>query len=123
MAIKVETTDGIGEVIVDRPPVNALDIASWFELADTITSTGMDSEIHVVILSARGRGFNAGIDIKEIQQHVGHQALIDVNRACHAAFKAIYECHVPVVAAVHGYCLGGGIGLVGNADLIVATTD
>ena len=39
------------------------------------------------------------------------------------AFKAIYECDVPVVAAVNGFCLGGGIGLVGNADVIVASDD
>ena len=42
---------------------------------------------------------------------------------CYAAFAAVYECEVPVIAAVHGYCLGGGIGLVGNADVIVATDD
>ena len=42
-------------------------------------------------------------------------ALIGANRGCFAAFAAVYECAVPVIAAVHGFCLGGGIGLVGNA--------
>src|SRR2546421_1235146 len=45
------------------------------------------------------------------------------NRGCLAAFAAVYECAVPVIAAVHGYCLGGGIGLVGNADIVIASDD
>jgi enoyl-CoA hydratase len=49
--------------------------------------------------------------------------LIGANRGCAAAFAAVYECAVPVIAAVQGFCLGGGIGLVGNADVIVASED
>jgi enoyl-CoA hydratase len=77
----------------------------------------------VVVLRAEGRGFNAGVDIKEMQSTEGFDALLGANRGCYAAFAAVYECPVPVVAAVHGFCLGGGIGLVGNADVIVAATD
>ncbi len=58
-----------------------------------------------------------------MQATEGFEALIGANRGCYAAFAAVYECAVPVIAAVHGYCLGGGIGLVGNADIIVASTD
>src|SRR3546814_2184729 len=75
------------------------------------------------ILRAEGRGFNAGVDIKEMQSTEGHDALIGANRGCYAAFAAVYDCAVPVVAAVNGFCLGGGIGLVGNADVIVAADD
>jgi enoyl-CoA hydratase len=77
----------------------------------------------VVVLRAEGRGFNAGVDIKEMQTTTGFDALIGANRGCYAAFKAVYECAVPVVAAVNGFCLGGGVGLVGNADTIVASDD
>ena len=69
------------------------------------------------------RGFNAGVDIKEMQATEGFDALIGANRGCYAAFAAVYECAVPVIAAVNGFCLGGGIGLVGNADIIVAADD
>ena len=69
------------------------------------------------MLRAEGRGFNAGVDIKEMQATEGFDALIGANRGCYAAFAAVYECAVPVIAAVNGYCLGGGIGLVGNADV------
>jgi len=117
--------EGVAEVVMDNPPVNALGVAGWFELADTITALGRDRDrdVRVVVLRAEGRGFNAGVDIKEMQNTEGYTALIGANRGCYAAFAAVYECEVPVIAAVNGYCLGGGIGLVGNADIIVAAND
>jgi enoyl-CoA hydratase len=115
--------DGIAEVVMDNPLVNALTVAGWFELADVIRGLGEDPRVRVVILRAEGKGFNAGVDIKEMQRTEGFQALVGANRGCYAAFAAVYECAVPVIAAVHGYCLGGGVGLAGNADIIVATTD
>ena len=117
--------EGIAEVVMENPPVNALDVAGWFELADTISALGRDRarDVRVVVLRAEGRGFNAGVDIKEMQATEGFDALIGANKGCYAAFAAVYECEVPVIAAVHGYCLGGGIGLVGNADVIVASDD
>ena len=114
---------GIAEVVHDNPPVNALDVAGWHDLADRLTQLGRDPAVRVVVLRSEGRGFNAGVDIKEMQRTEGFGALVGANRGCYAAFKAVYECEVPVIAAVHGYCLGGGIGLVGNADIIVASDD
>jgi enoyl-CoA hydratase len=58
-----------------------------------------------------------------MQQIEGFEGILGANRGCYAAFKAIYECPVPVIAAVNGFCLGGGVGLVGNADTIVASDD
>ena len=114
---------GIAEVVVDRPPVNALPVAGWYRLAEVLEQLGRDPAVRVVVLRAEGRGFNAGVDIKEIQADAGFTALIGANRGCFAAFAAVYDCAVPVVAAVHGFCLGGGIGLVGNADIVVAADD
>lgn len=121
--ITTMVASGVAEVVVDHPPVNALPVAGWFELADAVRSAGAEPEVRVVVLRAEGRGFNAGVDIKEIQADAGFTALIGVNRGCFAAFAAVYECAVPVIAAVQGFCLGGGIGLVGNADVIVASED
>ena len=104
---------GIAEVVIDHPPVNALDVAGWFQLATAVTDAGRIPDNRVVILRAEGRGFCAGVDIKEIQSR-GDEALIGANRGCFAAFAAVYECEVPVIAAVHGFCLGGGIGIVGQ---------
>src|ERR1700722_19392547 len=100
MTIKTTSTEpGIVAVTVDYPPVNAIPSQGWFDLADAITAAGANPETHAVILRAEG-----------------FSALIDANRGCFAAFRAVYECAVPVIAAVNGFCVGGGIGLVGNAD-------
>jgi len=120
MGFSVSINEGIAEIVMDHPPVNALTVAGWYELADVVTAAGRDPQVGAVVLRADGRGFNAGVDIKEMQATEGFDALLGANRGCYAAFKAVYECEVPVIAAVHGYCLGGGIGIVGNADVIVA---
>jgi enoyl-CoA hydratase len=117
------TDDGVAEVVMDVPPVNALPVKGWYAVAEAIRALGGDSQVRVVVLRAEGRGFNAGVDLKEIQRDTGHDALIGANRGCFEAFAAVYECPVPVISAVHGYCLGGGVGLVGNSDLIVASDD
>jgi enoyl-CoA hydratase len=113
----------VAVVTVDYPPVNALPVQGWYDLAAAVRSAGDDPSVHAVVLRAEGRGFNAGVDIKEMQRTAGFDALVGANRGCFAAFAAVYECAVPVIAAVHGFCLGGGIGLVGNADVVVASED
>jgi enoyl-CoA hydratase len=115
--------DGVAEVVMDNPPVNALTVAGWFEVADIVRRLGDDRSVRALVLRAEGRGFNAGVDIKEMQSTEGYGALIGANRGCFAAFAAVYECAVPVIAAVNGFCLGGGIGLVGNSDIIIAADD
>ncbi|MEU7892881.1 enoyl-CoA hydratase family protein [Nonomuraea sp. NPDC049152] len=113
----------IAEVVVDVPPVNALRVRDWHELAQAVHTAGRDPGTRVVVLRAEGRGFNAGVDIKEMQADDGHAALVGANRGCYQAFAAVYDCEVPVIAAVHGFCLGGGVGLAGNADIVVASDD
>jgi len=122
----VETSpagDGVVEVVMNAPPVNALTVRGWFDLAAAITEAGRNESTRVVVLRAEGKGFNAGVDIKEMQATAGFDALVGANRGCYEAFRAVYECEVPVIAAVHGFCLGGGVGLVGNADIVVASRD
>ncbi|CAJ0557505.1 unnamed protein product, partial [Mesorhabditis spiculigera] len=61
------------------------------ELADAILDAGKDLNTHVVIHGAEGRGFNAGVDIKEMQATEGFDALVAANRGCAAAFAAVYD--------------------------------
>jgi enoyl-CoA hydratase len=123
VGVQVRTGDHIAEIVLDFPPVNALPVRGWFDLADAVTAAGNDPDVHAVVLAADGRGFCAGVDIKEMQRTAGHDALLGANRGCYAAFSAVYGCEVPVIAAVHGFCLGGGVGLAGNADIVVAADD
>ncbi|MCH6231593.1 enoyl-CoA hydratase family protein [Microbacterium sp. CFH 31415] len=114
---------GVRVITMDYPPVNALPVAGWRGVADEMRAATADPDTRVVVLRAEGRGFNAGVDIKEMQATDGFAALVGANRGCFEAFKAIYECAVPVISAVNGFCLGGGVGLVGNSDVIVASDD
>jgi enoyl-CoA hydratase len=121
MAIHTSIHDHIGEIVIDHPPVNALDSAGWNELARVITSVGCDPEVRVVLIRAIGRGFCAGVDIKEMQQHP--ERIVELNRGNLLTFKAVRACEVPVIAAVHGFVVGGGIGICGASDVIFAAGD
>jgi len=123
MGIDLRTSSGVAEVIMNYPPVNALPVQGWFDLAGAVAAAGADPAVRAVIVAAEGRGFCAGVDIKEMQRAPGHEALVGANRGCFAAFAAVCDCAVPVIAAVHGFCLGGGVGLAGSADIVVASDD
>jgi len=123
MALHEVVADGVATITMDNPPVNALGVGDTYALAGMLDGYRTRDDVRVVVLTATGRGFCAGVDIKEIQAvdaDGGHLGLVEANRSCAEAFRAVYECAVPVVAAVNGFCLGTGIGLAGNADVIVA---
>jgi enoyl-CoA hydratase len=121
MAIDIEESDGVAEVIINNPPVNALDSAGWRAFADAVTGLGQREDIRCIVIRAEGRGFQAGVDVKELAED--STKIIDVNRGCYDTFAAIYDCPVPVISAVHGYCIGGGIGISGASDIVVASQD
>lgn len=114
------TAEGVLELVMDNPRVNALSIADTQAIAELLDGVKHRPEITAVILTATGRGFCAGVDIKEMQSMPGHEGILGVNRACAEAFRAVYECAVPVVCAVNDFCLGTGIGLAGSADIVLA---
>jgi enoyl-CoA hydratase len=121
MAIETALHGAVAEVVIDNPPVNALGSAGWREFADTVTALGRRDDIHCIVIRAEGRGFQAGVDLKELQ--ADGSRIVDVNRGCYDTFAAIYDCPVPVIAAVHGYCIGGGLGVAGSSDIVLASED
>lgn len=119
LPFKTSISDGIAELVIDRPPVNALNDAGWHALADEITRLGTLPEARVIVLRAEGRGFCAGVDIKELDKHP--EKIISVNAGNYRSFEAVHRNPLPVIVAVHGFVLGGGIGLAGAADIVVAS--
>ena len=103
-------------------PVNALPSAAWFDLADVITAAGEDPPTHVVILRSTGRGFNAGVDISEMQTTTGFDALIGANHGCAAAFRRL-RLPRPRHRGRQRFLRRRRRNLVGNADIIVASDD
>ena len=110
---------GIAELVIDKPPVNALDSQQWTDLAMCIDALGANPDVRVIVIRAEGRGFCAGVDIKELDAHP--ERIVAVNAGNYATFKAVHRNPVPVIVAVHGFVLGGGIGITGAADIVLAS--
>lgn len=112
-------SDGIAEMILDKPPVNAFDSAGWFAIAREIDQLGENDDVRVILIAAEGKGFCAGVDIKELAAHPTR--IVDVNKGNYETFRAIHRNPKPVILALHGFVLGGGIGMAGAADILVAS--
>jgi enoyl-CoA hydratase len=122
MPINHTVHEGIAEVVIDCPPVNALKVSDVWEIRDVFAKLSVDEDLRVVILTSSGKGFNGGADMKEMQSLPGFEYSLGSGAACYAAFDEIYRTPVPVIAAVNGYCMGLGVGLVGSCDFVVAST-
>jgi enoyl-CoA hydratase len=111
----------IAELVIEHPPVNALDSAGWMALAEGIEELGREPDSSVIVIRAEGRGFCAGVDIKEMAAHP--ERIVELNAGNYATFKAVHRNPKPVIVAVHGFVLGGGIGISGAADILIAAED
>lgn len=123
MPITTHIADRIAEIVFDVPPVNAFDSATWNSIPAIVAEAGRNPEVNVVLIRAAetARGFCGGVDIKEMQAHPERITLL--NRGNYLTFKAIRDCEVPVVIAVHKFVIGGGIGICGASDTIFAADD
>lgn len=115
----ITINNGIAEMIFNKPPVNAFTAQGWADIAQGLEDLGVNPEVRCIIVAAEGRGFCAGVDIKELQADSG--LITKVNKGNYDTFKAIHRNPKPVIVAVHGFVLGGGIGISGAADIIVAS--
>ena len=121
MPISWTITDRIGEIVFDVAPVNAFNSETWMSLPDIITKMACNPEVNCILIRAEGRGFCGGVDIKEMQAHP--ERITILNRGNYLTFKAIRDAEVPVVVAVHKFVIGGGIGICGASDTIIAADD
>lgn len=119
MVFTTKIENSIAEVVFDNPPVNAFDSKGWFSIAAELDALGANDDVNVIIIRAEGRGFCAGVDIKELA--ADSTKIIDVNKGNYDVFKAVHLNPKPVIVALHGFVLGGGIGISGAADFIVAS--
>ncbi|MGH8333040.1 MAG: enoyl-CoA hydratase family protein [Pseudomonas fluorescens] len=115
----VNIDNGIAELVFNQPPVNAFNCQGWADIASEIEGLGRDANVRVIVIRAEGRGFCAGVDIKELA--ADGNLIVAVNKGNYDSFKAIHRNPKPVIVAVHGFVLGGGIGICGAADILVAS--
>jgi len=121
MPIHTNVDGAIAEVIFDFPPVNAFNGATWNEIPKIIDDLGRREDIKVILLRSEGKGFCAGVDIKELADD--GSAIVGVNKGNFETGRAIHHFEVPVIVAAHKFIIGGGVIMCGAADIVIASDD
>jgi enoyl-CoA hydratase/carnithine racemase len=116
--VRVEIADQIGTIRLDRPKMNALNAQVQDEIAVAAAEVSADSAVRAVIIYGGERVFAAGADIKEMAT-MGYPEMAERSAALQASFSAVASIPKPVIAAVTGYALGGGLELALCADFRV----
>lgn len=123
--IRLETRPPLAEIILDQPQRrNALSLDMWASLPGLIAAANGDAQVKVILLHGGGTGvFAAGADISEFPVVYGSpEASRATGRTIAGALDAIAQSPKPVIAAIEGACVGGGVSLAVAADLRIATT-
>jgi enoyl-CoA hydratase len=115
------TADGILELVIDQPPVNAFGIGFLRELSARIEAVRDEEAVRAVVLRADGRGFCGGGDVKEVEGLPGFEGILGQASGSLRLSLAIVGCAVPVVCGVHAYCIGVGVLAAASADILVAS--
>ncbi|MER6352212.1 enoyl-CoA hydratase-related protein [Streptomyces sp. NPDC001634] len=119
MTVHLEVAEGVGTIRLDRPPMNALDVATQDRLKELAEEVTRREDVRAVVIHGGEKVFAAGADIKEMQG-MDHTAMVLRSRALQDSFTAVARIPKPVVAAITGYALGGGCELALCADYRIA---
>ncbi len=117
---------GVARVVFNRPEVkNAFNETLIAEIAEAMKTLSQDASVRVVVLAGAGDAFSAGADLAWMKRAAAFSAAENKQdaRRLAAMLNAIYECEKPVIALVHGACMGGGVGLAAACDIVIAAED
>lgn len=117
--IDLERHERVVHLVINVPPVNVLDTTLLSELVERLAELASDDSVAAVVLSGEGRCFSAGASVAEHTQEKAEGMLTALAEAC----LALHAFPAPVVAAVHGACLGGAMELISFCDFVVAAPD
>ncbi len=133
--IDIERTGHVATVWIDRPEkLNAMAPAFWDDLPVVMAELGEDESIRAIVIAGRGPAFSVGIDLEAFGGMLGAEGvaastvadrrrLLETIRRMQHTFTAVAECPQPVIAAIHGYCLGAGVDLITACDIRLASRD
>lgn len=131
-SMTVSTTDGVAEVTMTGPGKgNAMGPDFWRELPEVFTALDADDRVRAVVLTGSGRNFSYGLDLVAMAGTLSADPGLAAPRTqflthlqqMQGGINAVAECRKPVVAAVQGRCLGGGIDLIAACDVRYASAD
>ncbi len=121
--VTVEMIDHVAVVTIDRPPVNATTAETMTALGETFRSFGEDRKVRAAILTGAGqRAFVGGADLRAFDDPDDWPPtrIVDRGVVAREALWAVYDCAVPVIAAVNGPAIGAGVALASVCDVIIA---
>lgn len=130
--LAVERREGVGWLWLDRPHKrNALSSDMWADIPDAVDELGSDDEVRVVVVAGRGSAFTVGVDLEMLaaapeagrSDADAKMGLYGTITRLQRTMTAFAECPAPVIAAVHGYCLGAGMDLITACDIRLASAD
>jgi enoyl-CoA hydratase/carnithine racemase len=123
--IRVEKEGSLGWVVFDHPERhNAITAAMWEALPEVLAELARDDELRVAVLRGEGeRAFVSGADISEFQQQRSGDGAMAYEERNARAFEALAAFPKPLLAMIHGHCVGGGMSIVIEADLRFAADD
>lgn len=120
--LKISQKDGIALVTISRPKaMNALNTLFFEEMDHAVSQFQSDDSLRAVIITGEGKAFVAGADIAEMKDKTPEEANIFSTRG-QATFSSFAELHVPVIAAINGFALGGGLELAMGADFRISSS-
>lgn len=130
---EVQVEGGVAHLVLNRPDqFNSMNEAFWGEIPDFFEEVNERPDIRVVVVSAEGRHFTAGLDLAWAGGTLGNRHA-DAGRArekflrhirwMQRTFTAVDQCRVPVIAAIQGGCIGGGVDFVTACDMRLGTAD
>jgi len=119
----VEVVNNIAVITLNREPVNALVKQCYEELKEVFADVGYQEDVRVAVLRAEGPFFCPGNDVKDFTEIITTEEVIAYGKAVSDGIAAVYNCKVPLIAAVHGHAFGAGMAIAACADVIIAADD
>ena len=133
--LSIERDGHVATLWLDNPERrNAMGPAFWADLPLAMAELGADDDVRAVVLAARGKSFTVGLDLQSMGGTVGggdgegsvasrNLALYREIKRLQGSISSVADCPVPVIAAIHSHCIGGGIDLVTACDVRLASAD
>lgn len=125
-AVLLERRDGVATVTLNQPDrLNAMSIAVWRGLPDVARAADADPEVGAIVIRGAGRGaFSAGADLSEFEAtRATPERARTYSDLVHATMEALVGLRKPLIAMIHGYCIGGGCEIAVCADLRIASEE